>query len=61
MQADSGWDHVLYSELSIARTLLIDARQQGNSEHAGYEQVADLGKPYEHGMLMHAPMHHPTA
>jgi hypothetical protein len=51
MQADSGADEHLTTQLSVAPTVLLDARLQGSTEHASFAEAEEAG---ENGAV---PMH----
>jgi hypothetical protein len=43
VQADSGYDEGLYSQLAAAPLVLLDGRAKASSEHAGFDQLQAAG------------------
>ena len=44
VQADSGYDELLYKQLGVCPLVLVDARAKGTPEHAGWEEVTGAGE-----------------
>jgi hypothetical protein len=51
LQADSGADGNLYAQLSVAPTVLLDARMKGSAEHASFDEAEQAGGPSQHAPL----------